>query len=88
MEKRRFLYTQPVIEASTKLHTEKFHAASCCANTLSLFSDLRELTKRSTGSGHPGVAIRSLIPDCVSIDGIALTQPIHQRTIMDVAHAA
>jgi hypothetical protein len=29
MEKRRILYTQPTIEASTKLHPEKSLAASC-----------------------------------------------------------
>jgi len=50
MEKRRILYTQPTIEASTKLHPEKPFTASWFVRTRDLFIDPPQLTRKGRRS--------------------------------------
>jgi hypothetical protein len=58
MEKWRILYTQPTIEASTKLHPEKSLAASWCVRTHDLFIEPPQLRRRGRRS-----AINTILND-------------------------
>jgi hypothetical protein len=50
MEKRRILYTQPTIEASTKLHPEKSLAASWFVKKHDLLIKPPQLTEEEVGA--------------------------------------
>jgi hypothetical protein len=50
MEKQRILYTQPTIEASTKLHPEEILAASWFVKPQDLFIAPPQLTRRGRRS--------------------------------------
>jgi hypothetical protein len=58
MEKRRILYTQPTIEASTKLHPEKSLSASWFVRAHDQFIEPPQLTRR----GRRG-AINTILND-------------------------
>ena len=58
MEKRRILYTQPTIEASTKLHPEKPLAASWFVRTYDLLFEPPQLSRRGRRS-----AINTILND-------------------------
>jgi hypothetical protein len=58
MEKRRILYTQPTIEASTKLHPEIPLAASWCVRTHGLLIEPPHLSRRGRRS-----AINTILND-------------------------
>src|SRR6266849_3322862 len=75
MEQRRILYTQPTIEASTKLHPEVPLAASWCVRTHGLLIEPPHLSRRGRRS-----AINTFLNDR-NVDSTALPYLICEQFV-------